>query len=126
VLEPGLEATIEDRVTASMTAEALGSGDLPVLGTPMVLALAERAACAALAGRLDDGTTSVGTWAELSHVAPTRVGAEVRGVARLTGVDRRTLVFEFAISDEAGEVARGTHRRVIVERERFLRTAEER
>src|SRR5205085_11158221 len=52
MLEPGLDATVQDRVTESMTAVAFGSGDVPVLGTPAVLALAERAACAAIEGRL--------------------------------------------------------------------------
>jgi predicted thioesterase len=126
MLEPGLEATVEERVTEAMTAEALGSGDVPVLGTPAVLALTERAACAAVAGALDDGHTSVGSWVELWHLAPTRVGATVSAHARLTEVSRRKLLFEFSVSDQTGEVARGTHQRVVVEVERFLSSAEDR
>ena len=126
MLEPGLEATIEERVTDAMTAEALGSGDVPVLGTPAVLALAERAACAAIQDGLEAAAATVGSWVELWHVAPTRVGATVTGAARLIEVDARKLVFEFTLSDEAGEIARGIHRRVIVDREGFVRSAEER
>jgi len=123
MLEAGLEATVEERVTDAMTAAALGSGDVPVLGTPAVLALAERAACAAIEGRLGEGETSVGSSVELAHVAPTPVGANVTVRARLTGTAGRKLAFEFSLSDGSGEVARGTHSRVIVKREDFLRAA---
>ena len=120
MLEPGLEATIDAEVTADMTAEALGSGDVPVLGTPAVLALAEKAACAAIADELEDGQTSVGSWVELNHLAPTPVGGRVRATARLVEAVRRKLEFEFSVSDEQQEIANGTHRRAIVDREKFL------
>ena len=123
MLEPGLEATVEERVTEAMTAEALGSGDVPVLGTPAVLALAERAACAAIDGRLDEDETSVGSAVELAHLAPTPLGATITARARLTAVDGRTLSFDVSVSDGSGEVARGTHRRVIVRRDDFLQAA---
>src|SRR5207248_1568418 len=87
MLEPGLEAAVEERVTDELSAVALGSGDVAVLGTPAVLALAERAACAAIAGRLGEGETSVGTWVELSHLAPTPVGGSVTARARLVDVE---------------------------------------
>ena len=123
-MEAGLEATIEETVTDAMTAVALGSGDVAVLGTPAVLALAERAACSAIAGRLGEGETSVGTRVELSHLAPTPVGAIVTARARVTEVEGRKLTFEFDVSDGSGEVARGTHRRVVVARDEFARSAE--
>ena len=123
MLEAGLEATIEETVTPEMTAEALGSGDVPVLGTPAVLALAEKAACAAIAGSLEDGQTSVGSWVELSHLAPTPVGGRVGATARLTEVDGRKLAFELTLRDEHREIANGTHRRVVVDRAKFLSSA---
>lgn len=126
MIEPGLEASVDEIVTAAMTAEALGSGDVPVLATPAVLALAERAACRALEGRLVPGTTSVGAGVELSHLAPTPAGARVRATARLVRVNGRELTFELEVDDPAGPVARGTHRRVIVDRDRFLSSAEHR
>jgi fluoroacetyl-CoA thioesterase len=120
MLEPGLEATIEETVTEAMTAEALGSGDVPVLGTPAVLALIEKAAVAALADELEPDQTSVGSRVELNHLAPTRVGGHVAASARLVEVVARNLMFEFSVSDERTEVANGTHRRVIVDRAHFL------
>ena len=126
MVEPGLEATVEEVVTDEMTALALGSGDVPVLGTPAVLALAERAACAALAGRLGEDETSVGTRVDLSHTAPTRAGAVVSATARLVDVEGRKLVFEVQVSDRRGSVATGTHARVVVRRGDFLASAVER
>jgi fluoroacetyl-CoA thioesterase len=124
--EPGLKATVEQVVTEALTARALGSGDVPVLATPAVLALAERAACQALRGRIRDADTSVGSWVELSHLAPTAPGVTVAATARLVEVEGNRLTFELVVRDEAGEIATGRHGRVVVSREPFLRAASSR
>jgi len=102
------------------SARSLGSGDLPVLGTPRVVALVEAAAVAALAGTLDDGSTSVGIKIELQHLAPTRIGALVIAEAALTGIDGKIAEFAVRAESEDREIACGTHLRAIVDRERFL------
>jgi fluoroacetyl-CoA thioesterase len=122
-LRPGLTGTVTERVDEARTARWLGSGDVEVLGTPAVLALAEAAACAAVAGRLPEGRTSVGTRVELDHLAPTPPGATVMATATLTAVTGRTLDFELEVSDDTGVVARGRHRRAVVDRAAFLETA---
>jgi fluoroacetyl-CoA thioesterase len=122
-LETGLRGRVTVEVDEQRTARWLGSGDLDVLGTPAVLALAEAAACAAVAGRLPEGRTSVGTWVELEHLAPTPPGRAVSASATLTAVDGRTLEFDVEVRDPAGVVARGRHRRAVVDRTRFLETA---
>ena len=119
-LAPGSHASIERVVTDAMTATALGSGDVPVLGTPAVLALMEEAACAAIREALPDGSTSVGTRVDLEHLAPTKLGATVVATAELTAVDGRKLVFRCVVSEGSKEVARATHERALVDRERFL------
>ena len=126
MLEPGVQASVERTVTEDMTATALGSGDVPVLGTPAVLALVEAAACHALEGRLGDGETSVGTWIELSHDAPVPVGTSVVASARLVDVDGRRLAFDVRLSDPGGDVATGRHVRAVVQRERLLENARKR
>ncbi|MGH2710755.1 MAG: thioesterase family protein [Actinomycetota bacterium] len=123
MLETGLEATVEETVTEDMTAERLGSGDVPVLGTPAVLALVEAAAVASVADAVEATQTTVGTSVELEHVAPTPVGARITATASLVEVDGRRLRFTFEVTDPAGPVARGSHRRVVVEREGFLEGA---
>jgi predicted thioesterase len=125
-LEPGLTGRVSAEVDEGRTARWLGSGDVDVLATPAVLALAEAAACAAVGGRLPDGTTSVGTRIELDHLAATVRGRVVTASATLTAADGRTLEFDVRVEDPAGVVARGRHRRAIVDRTRFVRGAEER
>lgn len=117
--EVGQTATITETVSDQDTAVALGSGDVEVLGTPRVLALAERAAVEAVQGSLPDGRTSVGTWAEVFHTAPTRVGQEVTVTAELTHVDGNKLAFAITAATDGKEVARVEHRRAVVERARF-------
>jgi fluoroacetyl-CoA thioesterase len=123
VIEPGMQATVEETVSADMTAERLGSGDVPVLGTPAILALVEAAAVAAVADGLEDASTTVGASVQLDHLAPTAVGAAVQATAGLIEVVGHTLRFRFEVTDPAGPVARGTHDRVIVDRDLFLKKA---
>ncbi|HEV8682554.1 MAG TPA: hotdog domain-containing protein [Actinomycetota bacterium] len=119
-LEPGLAATVRQVVGEDDTAEAVGSGDVPVLATPVVLTLVERAAVAAVAPHLDPGTTTVGARVGLDHLAPSRIGVRVSATARLDSVEGRRLKFSFEVSDGRGVVARGIHYRVVVGRNAFL------
>jgi len=115
---------VHEVVSEAMTADRVGSGDVRVLATPAALALVERAAVASLAGRLPDGATTVGASVELAHLAPTPVGAEVVARAHLDRVEGgRRLTFSFSVSDQAGEIAHGTHVRVVVDRRRFADAA---
>jgi fluoroacetyl-CoA thioesterase len=123
MIEPGRVESAQETVTQDVTAEAMGSGDVPVLATPAILASVERLAVASLADALPPGTTTVGARVELDHLAPTPVGALLSVAVRLVAVDGRRLTFEFEASDQSGEVARGTHLRVAVEREAFLEAA---
>jgi len=118
--DPGLRRDRTLTVGAEHTAEVLGSGDVPVLGTPALLALAESACVQAIAGDLPDGQTSVGAWAEIEHVKATPVGATVCAHATLIGHHGRRLEFNVRIDDGTDTVAKVRHRRVLVDRERFL------
>ncbi len=125
-MEEGLEATVDLTVADADTARSIGSGDVDVLATPRVVALCEAAAVAALAGSLEEGRTTVGTRVVLDHIAPTVVGRLVHATARLEHIDGKTLSFVLEVGDGSGLVARGTHTRVIVDRERFVRNADDR
>lgn len=120
---PGLTAQVELTVTDADTAQAVGSGDVPVLGTPRVLALAEAATVAATATSMPPGSTTVGTRVELEHLAPTVVGRTVRAQALLATVDGRRLSFEVTVSDGDQTVARGRVDRILVDRGRFVERA---
>ena len=119
-LEPGLAAEVVAAVTDDDTAIALGSGEVPVLGTPRVIALVEEAAVKALEGRLASGTTSVGMRVQLDHLAPTAVGHKVRAEATLKEVEGRRLIFAVSVHDERGLVAAGKITRVVVDVDRFM------
>ena len=115
----GAFAEIELTVGDADTAIAYGSGDVPVLATPRVLALAEEAAVSAIAKTLDTSQTSVGTYVELHHVKATNVGGIVSARAEVVESDGRRITFELSVTEGAETVASGTHRRVVVDRDRF-------
>ncbi len=150
-LAAGLRASVRVVVSEADTAIAAGSGDVPVLATPRLLALAEAASVAALGPHLAAEMTSVGTAVSLEHRRASPVGAEVVVEAELTEVDGRRLVFSFIVRhsppgsdggddggpDRAGRgisesdpgaeedlvVGAGTLERVVVDREKFLARA---
>ena len=122
-LQPGLSARVELVVTDADTAQAIGSGDVPVLATPRVVALAEAATVAATAGYLAGGSTSVGTRVELDHQAATAVGRRVTVLATLAKVDGRRLLFDVVVREGEEQVAEGRVERVIVDRQRFVERA---
>jgi len=121
--ERGLSARVELTVTDADTAQSLGSGDVPVLGTPRVLALAEAATVAATARQMPGGLTTVGTRAEIDHKAPTPVGRRVTALATLAKVEGRKLVFDVVVRDGEDLVAEVRVERVVLERRRFIEKA---
>jgi fluoroacetyl-CoA thioesterase len=134
-LAPGLRASVRAVVGEADTAIEAGSGDVRVLATPRLLALAEAACVAALGTQLGPEMTSVGTAVSLEHRRASPVGAEVTVEAELTEVDGRRLVFSFIVRQvlpgprDAGDgedlvVGAGTVERVVVDREEFLARAQ--
>jgi fluoroacetyl-CoA thioesterase len=123
-IEVGRTATLELSVTEDDTATTLGSGDLPVLATPRLLAWAEAATCSAIAADLDDGSSSVGTRVQLDHVAASPVGAVVTVTATASYVDGRLVRFEVVaehtVDDATKVIGHGEVTRVVVDRDRFL------
>jgi fluoroacetyl-CoA thioesterase len=116
---PGRRASVTLRVRDEDTAAALGSGDVAVLGTPRVLAIAEQASRQALGDSLGADRTTVGSWVEIDHLAPSWVGDEVQANAVLLGVHGRRLEFSVTVTSGDKEVARVRHRRIIVDRKKY-------
>jgi fluoroacetyl-CoA thioesterase len=121
---PGRRARVSLTVAEQDTALAMHSGEVPVLATPRVLALAEEAAVTALQDCLPEGKTSVGAWVEVEHRLPTPIGRSVVAEAVLLGVHGRRLEFSVSVHDGDDEVAHVRHRRVIVSRARFFEGAD--
>ena len=110
----GLTHTSQLTVTEAVTAIAMGSGDMPVLATPAMMALMENAAM------LAEGSTTVGGHIASSHLKPSKLGDTVTATATVTGVDGKKI--EFKVQAHCGDtlLGEGTHLRFIVDRNKFM------
>jgi fluoroacetyl-CoA thioesterase len=123
----GRVGSVESTVTDQDTARALGSGDVPVLGTPRLIALLEEASCRALADAVSADRTSVGTAVDIVHRRPSAIGDRVVAHARVVDVQGARVTFDVHADHRTpdGEVvesiARGRIVRVIVDRDGFGR-----
>ena len=125
VLDKGLRgSTCLNRVEEEHTARSIGSGSLNVLATPVLAGLLEKAACDALEPVLESGTTSVGSFLEIRHTAPTPMGMSVSVEAELVEVDGRMLTFRIEAHDDAEQIGSATHQRVLVDEKRFIEKAD--
>ena len=120
MIETGQKHTSELTVTEEVTAVKIGSGDMPVLATPAMLALMENAAMLAVADSLADGETTVGGHIESSHLKPSKIGDKITATAEVIKVDGKKI--EFKVSAHCNDVllGEGTHLRFIVDRKRFI------
>ncbi|MFL6024796.1 MAG: thioesterase family protein [Marmoricola sp.] len=115
----GRTSTREFVVSEADTAIAVGSGSLPVLGTPVLLAWCEAVTCEVLA--LTDPQTSVGTRVALEHLAASVLGASVQVTATVAYADGRLVRFDVAARQPDGKLlGSGEVTRVVVDGERFL------
>ena len=119
----GMKGEASTLVEREDTAAEVGSGSLLVYATPCMVALMEGAACEAIADCLSDSQTTVGTMLNIEHISATPVGLEVRAEAEVTAIEGKVITFNVTAYDEAGEIGRGTHKRVIVNSQKFLEKA---
>ena len=120
----GTKGRAETVVTRENTAAAVGSGLVPVFGTPFMIALMENAAVNALEPYVEAGQGSVGTHLDVSHDAATPIGLKVWAEAELTAVEGKALTFSVTAYDEAGPIGKGTHNRFLIDVDRFLAKTE--
>ena len=120
MLQEGLSHTSQLTVNEAVTAITMGSGDMPVLATPAMMALMENAAMLAVAGHLPEGCTTVGGHISSSHLKPTKLGDTVTATATVTRIDGKKI--EFTIQAHCGDVllGEGSHLRFIVDKEKFM------
>ena len=123
-IEIGAKGRAETVVTEHNTANAVGTGLVPVFATPYMIALMENAAVNAVGPYLAEGEGTVGTRLDVSHDAATPIGMKVWAEAELVRVDRKALTFNVTAYDEAGPIGKGTHNRFIIDVERFLAKTE--
>ena len=119
-IEIGMKGEVSTLVERADTAHEVGSGSLLVYATPCMAALMEGAACEAIEVGLAEGETTVGIELNLKHIAATPVGMEVRAEAEVTAVDGKIITFSIKAFDEKGEIGNATHKRALVNSQRFL------
>ena len=120
MLEKGLKHISRTVVQPDNFALTMGSGDLPVLATPALVALMENAAMNAVVGELPEGATTVGAMMNTTHIKPSAMGDTVSATAVLKEVEGRKLTFEVHAKDSKGVIGEGMHVRYIVDREKFM------
>ena len=118
----GTKCRLEQTVPEDLTARHIGSGALPVFGTPYMAAMMENAAMTVLQNFLEEDQGSVGTHLDITHDAPTPVGMRVWAEAEITGVSENGRMVDFKVSawDEKGPIGSGIHTRAIIKNEKFL------
>ena len=122
-IEIGMKGEARTLVEREDTAAEVGSGSLLVYATPCMVALMEGAACEAIAAELKDTETTVGTELNIQHISATPVGLEVRAEAEVIAVEGKVITFAITAFDEAGEIGKATHKRCIVNSQKFLEKA---
>ena len=119
-MNSSIEYTSKKVVTENDTAQNVGSGNLPVFATPMMIALMENAAMKAADQLLQEGESTVGSELNIKHLRPTAIGEEVSATAVLTTQEGRKLTFTVVATDKNRTIGEGTHIRYIVNIEKFM------
>ena len=122
-IEIGIKGRAEDVVREENTAQAVGSGTLPVFPPPAMTALMEKAAWTSLAPYLGEGESTVGTKLEITHDSASPLGIKVWAESEVTQVDGKRIVLKVAAYDEKGLIGQGVHERFIITNDRFLAKA---
>jgi predicted thioesterase len=107
-------------VTDELTALAMGSGSLPVLATPAMIALMESAAVTAIESFLPEGQSSVGIEINVRHLSATPIGEEIIASAIVTQIDGKRITFEVRAWDRKELIGEGTHVRYLIDEDRFM------
>ena len=125
-MEIGIKGEQKLTVTEDKLACNVGSGLVRVFATPMMIAAIENTAASSVAPHLEEGKTTVGTLVNVTHVAATPLGMEVRVETELTelSANGKMMTFRVAAYDEAGLIGEGTHQRAVVDKARFESKAE--
>ncbi len=91
----------------------------PVLATMFLVGFLEETAIKCILPHQEAGQHSLGTDINVTHIAPTPEGMEIRAEAELVEVEGRSLRFRVTAWDNAGLIGEGTHRRATIDVARF-------
>jgi predicted thioesterase len=123
MIEPGIKGTASLVVDESTSAKTVGSGNVNLLSSAIMIAFMEKAAWTGVSPFLPAGHGTVGIMVNVKHVRPTPLGMSVTCEAELTEVKGKRLLFRVTASDEKGLIGEGIHERVIVDEVPFQEKA---
>jgi predicted thioesterase len=86
-----------------------------------MIAFMERVSYRLLAEHLGEGESSVGVLVNIRHLAPTPVGASVRVKAEVERLENSQVTFTVDAWDQAEKIGAGSHKRAVIDEDRFLR-----
>ena len=117
----GLTKTQTYVTTIEMRAKQLASD---VFSTPAMIGLMEYTCVLLVAPYLDENEQTVGIHVDVRHMAPTKIGQSVTVTAELLEVKNNKLRFAVsAVNDQSVKIGEGTHRRALINTERFAGAA---
>jgi len=94
--------------------------DMPkVLATAALVTFIEAACAETLAPHLEDDEVSLVTVIDITHSAPTPVGATIRAEVEVVKVEPRSVSFSLTVLDGEDVISLGTHTRAVISRSRF-------
>ena len=125
MLTIGMENTIELMVGESATAKFVQSGGMDVLATPVLINLMEKCAWQSVLPYLEENTDTVGTFIEVKHLAPTPIGMKIKCFCKLIEINNRELVFHIEVFDNIEKIAQATHKRFVIQCDKFQKKANE-
>ena len=120
MLTTGIKNHLQSFASPERSAEAVGSGNVPVYATISMIGLMEKTCLESVLPHLEPGQDTVGTHVNVSHCSATPVGMKVWCDSELVEIDRRRLVFRVSAYDETGLIGEGTHERFIIDKEKFI------
>jgi predicted thioesterase len=124
IIKPGMAREEIFLVDEDKTARHVGSGASRVLASPWLIAFMERVSHRLIAERLPEGSSSVGVLVNVRHLAPSPVDSRVRVRAEVTEVDGSRVTLSLQAWDHAELIGEGSHQRVVIDQDRFLRRVE--
>lgn len=123
MLNTGIKGKAEIKVSLEVTADKIGSGNLPVFATPSMVAIMEKAACESILPYLEEGLSTVGSMININHISATPIGMNVRSESELIDIEGKRLIFKVSAYDDTGLIGEGKHERIIIKEDKFLSKA---
>ena len=124
MLQIGVKNISELTVMENHTAKFVQSGGTNVLATPILINLMEKCAWQCVLPDMAENEDTVGIFIEVKHIAPTPIGMTVQCVCELIAIHNRELIFQIEVFDEVEKIAQATHKRFIVQSDKFQNKAD--